>query len=69
MCGSDRSSGRRILRLIDLDGLVTLIERRQMVERALETGEPFQTSRSVQTVLTGGATLLALATTLMIIFN
>ncbi|MGK2932594.1 MAG: YidH family protein [Solirubrobacterales bacterium] len=43
--------------------------RREMVERAIETGESFRTSRSVQTALTGGATLLALATTLMIIFN
>jgi putative membrane protein len=43
--------------------------RRQTVEHAIETGEPFRTSRSVQAVLTGGATLLALATTLMIIFN
>lgn len=43
--------------------------RRERVEHAVETGEPFQTSRSVQTLLTGGATLLALATTAMIIFN
>jgi len=43
--------------------------RREMVERAIETGEPFRTSRPVQVLLTAGATLLALATTLMIIFN
>lgn len=43
--------------------------RRERVERAVETGESFKTSRWVQTVLTGGATLLALATTAMIIFN
>ncbi len=43
--------------------------RREMVEHAIDTGEPFRTSRSVQAILTGGASLLALATTLMIIFN
>jgi len=43
--------------------------RRQLVEHAIDTGEPFRTSRRVQALLTGGASLLALATTLMIIFN
>lgn len=43
--------------------------RRERVERAVETGESFKTDRWVQNVLTGGATLLALATTAMIIFN
>jgi len=43
--------------------------RRQMVEHAIDTGESFRTSGSVQALLTGGATLLALATTAMIIFN
>lgn len=43
--------------------------RRDRVERAVETGESFQTSRPVQALLTCGATLLALATTAMIIFN
>jgi uncharacterized membrane protein YidH (DUF202 family) len=43
--------------------------RRERVELAIETGDSFRTSRWVQTVLTGGATLLALATTAMIIFN
>ena len=43
--------------------------RRERVEQAVETGESFRTSRQVQALLTGGATLLALATTVMIIFN
>lgn len=43
--------------------------RRQRVELAVDTGEPFQTSRFVQTLLTSGAILLALATTAMIILN
>ena len=40
-----------------------------MVEHAIDTGESFRTSRRVQGLLTGGASLLVLATTLMIIFN
>ncbi len=43
--------------------------RRERVERAVETGESSRTSPRVQALLTGGATLLALATTVMIIFN
>ncbi|MGK2956426.1 MAG: YidH family protein [Solirubrobacterales bacterium] len=43
--------------------------RRQRVELAIETGESFKTNPMVQMILTGGATLLALATTAMIIFN
>ena len=43
--------------------------RREMVERAIDTGQPFRTSRTVQVLLTGGASLLALATTVMIIFK
>ncbi|MBK8293547.1 MAG: DUF202 domain-containing protein [Solirubrobacterales bacterium] len=43
--------------------------RRERVEQAIETGESSRTSGQVQALLTGGATLLALATTVMIIFN
>lgn len=43
--------------------------RRELVEHAIVSGESMRTSRWVQALLTGGATVLALATTAMIIFN
>lgn len=43
--------------------------RRQQVELAVLTGAPIRTSARLQLALTLGATLLALATTAMIIFN
>jgi len=43
--------------------------RRSQVETAVETGQPVRTSQLLQTLLTAGAVLLALATTAMIIFN
>lgn len=43
--------------------------RRGQVEVAVRTGRPVETSRTLQAFLTGAATLLAVATTLMIIFN
>jgi len=43
--------------------------RRHDVEQSLRTGEPVQTNHLVQWALTVSATVLALATTAMIIFN
>lgn len=43
--------------------------RRTQVDRAVQTGERVKTSARAQVLLTGGATVLALATTAMIIFN
>lgn len=43
--------------------------RRGQVEDAIKTGRPVHTSVPIQIILTGGAVLLALATTTMIIFN
>lgn len=42
--------------------------RRSQVDEAVRTGQPVRTSRPVQVLLTAGATALALATTVMIIF-
>src|SRR5688572_4470240 len=44
-------------------------QRRSAVEAAIRTGEPVPVAASVNAALTGGATLLAIATTAMIIFN
>ncbi len=43
--------------------------RRSQVEAAVKSGRPVETSSFTQGLLTGGAILLAVATTLMIIFN
>ena len=43
--------------------------RRQDVEDSLRTGQPVKTNRQVQQAMAFAATVLALATTALIIFN